>query len=152
MKVLFALIISIALISCASTRRLSLIDEAEIAKLTLDYAISTWKGCFGCNIKYLFLGVERKTLDRDFLEHFKYPGLVIASQEETETDCENGIISKETGGRGYAFSVFEVTEMKKDRVEVKWGHWYSCKSYSYKYSTLVKISGKWSIVPTSSSS
>ena len=136
-------------LSCVSNTQYNETDKDNISTTTLRYAISKWEGCFNCSIKYLFLGVEGKTLDNYFLSEFEYPGLIVASQENTESNCEKGIVKIETQERGFAFSIFEIKNIGISKVKVKWGHWYSCKKYGYSYATLVKKNGKWQVKSTS---
>lgn len=143
-----SIILSIVLIACSTYGNDRAFDKAEIIKTIFQHALQAWEGCLDCKIKYVFLGSDEVDINQEFLSAFNYKELEFLNQESASSNCETGLTYKGIDNRGYAFSVFAVRPVSDRQVEVEWGHWYSCKSYSYKISKLSLDDSKWRIIST----
>lgn len=133
----------ILLTSCASLAPLTEGDKNQLIETALKHAIEERSRCFDCDIKNIFISANGLALDSRFISRFSYDGIDVLPLAESSANCETGIVLKGTKSRGYAFTVLEIKHLSNVRAEVKWGYWYSCKKYAYKYTLFVKDSHGW---------
>ena len=148
MKIILIYVYLLLLTACASLAPLSESDEKELYEAALKFAINENMACIDCNIKYVFIGVEGYNIDGEFLSRFNYKSFDVLPESKSTVSCDTGIVLKGTSSRGYAYSIFEVEHINKNEVEVKWGHWYSCQDYTYKYSIFTRENENWDFVST----